>query len=80
MPWKITKSNMTRENSLKQENSDYEAKRRKDFTLDPPKIIIGNKGVFLKWLKKNNKMGGQNKVPRLSNNRELIEQLIKLNN
>ena len=80
MPSKSINLEKEIDENLKQENSDYEAKRRKDFTLDPPKIIIGNKGVFLKWLKKNNKMGGQNKVPRLSNNRELIEQLIKLNN
>ena len=80
MPSKSINLEKEIDENLKQENSDYEAKLRKDFTLDPPKIIIGNKGVFLKWLKKNNKMGGQNKVPRLSNNRELIEQLIKLNN
>ena len=67
------------DNNLKQENSDYEAKRHKDFTLNPPEVIIGKKGVFLKWLKKKNKIGGQNKVPRLSNNRILIEELIKLN-
>ena len=80
MPSKSINLEKEIDENLKQENSDYEAKRYKAFTLDPPKIIIGNKGVFLKWLKKNNKMGGQNKVPRLSNNRELIEQLIKLNN
>ncbi len=66
--------------NLKNENSDYEAKRHKDFTLNPPKVILGNSGVFLKWLKKNNKIGGQNKVPRLSNDRIFIEELIKLNN
>ena len=67
------------DNALKDENSDYEAKRYKDFTLNPPKVIIGKKGVFFKWLNKNNKIGGQNKVPRLANNRDLIEELIKLN-
>ena len=67
------------DNALKDENSDYEAKRYKDFTLNPPKVIIGKKGVFFKWLNKKNKIGGQNKVPRLANNRDLIEELIKLN-
>ncbi|HJN53508.1 MAG TPA: GH3 auxin-responsive promoter family protein, partial [Flavobacteriaceae bacterium] len=60
-------------------NSDYEAKRYKDFTLNPPKVTIGKNGVFFKWLNKKNKIGGQNKVPRLANNRDLIEELIKLN-
>ena len=50
------------------------------FTLwAPPKVIIGKKGVFFKWFNKKNKIGGQNKVPRLANNRDLIEELIKLN-
>ena len=65
---------------LKKENSDYEAKRYNDFTLEKPKVIIGSKGVFMKWLEINNKLGGQNKIPRLSNNRKFIEKLIGLNN
>jgi hypothetical protein len=65
---------------LKKENSDYEAKRYNDFTLEKPKVVKGSKGVFMKWLEINNKLGGQNKIPRLSNNREFIEKLIGLNN
>ena len=65
---------------LKKENSDYEAKRYNDFTLEKPKVIKGSKGVFMKWLEINNKLGGQNKIPRLSNNRKFIEKLIELNN
>ena len=65
---------------LKLENSDYEAKRYNSFTLKKPEIIISKKGVFLKWLELNNKVGGQNKIPRLSNERKFIESLIKLNN
>ena len=65
---------------LKKENSDYEAKRYNDFTLENPKVIKGSKGVFMKWLEINNKLGGQNKIPRLSNNRKFIEKLIELNN
>ena len=65
---------------LKKENSDYEAKRYNDFTLEKPKVVKGSKGVFMKWLEINNKLGGQNKIPRLSNNRKFIEKLIRLNN
>tara|TARA_Y100000991_G_scaffold136843_1_gene103162 strand:+ start:2448 stop:3962 length:1515 start_codon:yes stop_codon:yes gene_type:complete len=68
------------DNQLKAENSDYEAKRYNNFTLKKPDIIISKKGVFLKWLKLNNKIGGQNKIPRLSNERKFIESLIELNN
>jgi hypothetical protein len=48
--------------------------------LNKPKITIGKPGVFLKWLKKNNKMGGQNKIPRLSNERKFMDSIKKLNN
>ena len=65
---------------LKKENSDYEAKRYNSFTHEKPKIVIGSKGVFMKWLEINNKLGGQNKIPRLSNNRKFIDKLIQLNN
>ena len=65
---------------LKKENSDYEAKRYNNFTLEKPKVVVGSKGVFMKWLEINNKLGGQNKIPRLSNNRKFIEKLIELNN
>ena len=64
---------------LRNENSDYDAKRYNDFTLKKPEIIIAKKGVFIKWFKMNNKLGGQNKIPRLSNERKFIESLIKLN-
>ena len=60
-------------------NSDYEAKRYKDITLQPLEIIQARKGLFNDWLKQRGKLGGQNKVPRLSNSREHIEQLLKLN-
>ena len=68
------------DNELKSENSDYDAKRYNNFTLEKPEIIISKKGVFLKWLELNSKMGGQNKIPRLSNERKFIESLIRLNN
>jgi len=65
---------------LKNENSDYEAKRYKDFAISMPKIKIAEKGLFYKWLKSKNKLGGQNKVPRLSNDRLLLDELKKLRN
>ena len=67
------------DHELRQENSDYDAKRFNSFTLKKPEVIISKKGVFLKWLEINNKLGGQNKIPRLSNEREFIESLMKLN-
>lgn len=65
---------------LKEQNSDYEAKRYKDITLDKPVVTIAQKELFFNWMKKKNKLGGQNKVPRLSNNREYMDELLKLNN
>lgn len=62
--------------ALQNANSDYEAKRYKNITLDPPKINIVPQGTFYGWLNKKGKLGGQNKVPRLSNSRKYVEELI----
>ncbi len=56
-------------------NSDYEAKRHKDIALRMPIVHIMPKGGFAQWLKEKNKLGGQHKVPRLSNERKIIEEL-----
>jgi len=64
---------------LQQLNSDYEAKRYKDITLQPLEIITARQGLFNAWLKQHGKLGGQHKVPRLSNERTHIEQLLALN-
>ena len=64
---------------LQELNSDYEAKRYKDITLQHLEIIPAKEGLFNEWLKQRGKLGGQHKVPRLSNSREHIEQLLKLN-
>ena len=64
---------------LQEINSDYEAKRYKDITLQPLEIIEARTNLFNDWLKLRGKLGGQHKVPRLSNNREAIEQLLGLN-
>ena len=60
-------------------NSDYEAKRYKDITLQPLEIVKAKPGLFNEWLKLQGKLGGQHKVPRLSNTREQLEQLLTLN-
>jgi hypothetical protein len=63
------------DDSLKSVNSDYEAKRFKDLNLILPVVKTVPRGTFNNWLKAKNKFGGQNKVPRLSNSREYIEDL-----
>ena len=64
---------------LQEINSDYEAKRLKDITLQHLEIIKARKGLFNDWLKAKGKLGGQHKVPRLSNSRENIEEMLKMN-
>mgnify|MGYP000129702223 FL=1 len=59
-------------------NSDYEAKRHKGMALRQLEIIKGRPGLFYDWLKQKGKLGGQNKVPRLSNSRQYVEELIAL--
>ena len=66
------------DNALKSINSDYEAKRYNNMTLVMPKIHSVKKGLFYSWFKKKGKLGGQHKVPRLSNKRDFIEELLSL--
>ena len=65
--------------TLQDINSDYEAKRHRSVTLDGLEIIRANEGLFLGWMKQRGKLGGQNKVPRLPNNRDYIDELLKMN-
>jgi hypothetical protein len=67
------------DNSLKSLNSDYEAKRHKNTTLNRPTIHIARENLFYDWLKSKDKLGGQHKIPRLSNKRDYIEELLKMN-
>ena len=67
------------DNALKALNSDYEAKRYNNLTLNKPTIHIARHHLFYDWLKQNNKLGGQHKVPRLSNTRDYIDELLHLN-
>jgi hypothetical protein len=61
---------------LQQVNSDYEAKRSNNITLKAPKIHCAHPDVFYNWLKQKGKLGGQHKIPRLSNSREYMEELL----
>ena len=65
--------------ALQRVNSDYEAKRHKDITLQPLELIVARPGLFHDWLKEKGKLGGQHKVPRLSNTREYMDELLRLN-
>lgn len=65
--------------ALQQINSDYEAKRYKNITLQPLEVVVARKNLFHDWLKEKGKLGGQHKVPRLSNTREYIDELLRLN-
>lgn len=65
---------------LKTLNSDYEAKRYKDIALRQPMVRVMPQGQFNQWLKQKNKLGGQHKVPRLSNDRIIIEEILSMFN
>jgi len=78
-PENPTQFNTLLDSALQKVNSDYEAKRYKDITLDKPVLTVAKKGLFYTWLKNKGKIGGQNKVPRLANDRKYINELIDLN-
>lgn len=65
--------------SLQELNSDYEAKRYKNMTLNPLKLNVARENLFFDWMKSRGKLGGQNKVPRLSNTREYLDDLLEMN-
>jgi hypothetical protein len=65
--------------SLQQINSDYEAKRYKNKTMQQLELVVARKNLFADWLKNKGKLGGQHKVPRLSNSRQHIEELLEMN-
>jgi hypothetical protein len=66
------------DNALCSLNSDYEAKRYKNITLEMPVVRNLPHGTFYKWLSNKGKLGGQNKVPRLSNDRKYLEEILSL--
>ena len=61
------------------DDTDYKAKRFKNITLDTPVLHIARENLFYDWLKNKNKVGGQNKIPRLSNDRAFFEELLEIN-
>ncbi len=64
--------------TLRKINSDYDAKRAKNLVVEQPLVHQVESGTFYRWMKKRGKLGGQNKVPRLANNREYLDDLIDL--
>ncbi|MCF8368247.1 MAG: GH3 auxin-responsive promoter family protein [Bacteroidales bacterium] len=70
----------TFDNALKSINSDYEAKRYHNLVLREPVIKIVPPKTFYFWLKRRNKLGGQNKVPRLSNDRNIVDEILEMVN
>jgi len=74
-PDDLNKLTFELDNALKSVNSDYEAKRHKNIALRMPIVNSVKKGTFNEWLRSKGKLGGQNKVPRLSNERTLAEEI-----
>jgi len=66
------------DSTLRSINTDYNAKRHKNMTLDPPRVVALAEGTFYKWMQKRGKLGGQNKIPRLANDRKYLDELGEL--
>lgn len=79
MPNDLSRFAQVLDDTLKEVNSDYEAKRQKDIALQPLEVIVARKNLFNDWLNQKGKLGGQHKIPRLSNNRDYIEEMLTLN-
>jgi GH3 auxin-responsive promoter len=80
LPADLDEFTLALDDALKSVNSDYEAKRYKNIALRMPVVHILETGIFREWLKQKGKLGGQHKVPRLSNERHLIEEIIGMVN
>ncbi|QBA63352.1 GH3 auxin-responsive promoter family protein [Muriicola soli] len=79
-PEKLNAFTESLDRALKSLNSDYEAKRYNNMTLKMPKIHMARENLFYDWLKSKDKLGGQHKIPRLSNDRAYLDELLKMNN
>ena len=77
-PESIERFTKVLDESLRSINSDYDAKRRHDLALVEPKIHSVSEGTFYNWMKQRGKLGGQNKVPRLFNSREYVDDILKM--
>ena len=64
---------------LQEDNGDYQAKRYKGIFLDAPQVVVARRGLFDQWLASTGKLGGQRKIPRLSNNRDIIDNMLEMN-
>ncbi len=78
-PKDLSRFNELLDTSLQAINSDYEAKRLNDMTLIMPTVHSAKPGLFYDWLKMHDKVGGQHKIPRLSNKREYLDELLQMN-
>ncbi len=78
-PESMTEFALILDTKLQEINSDYEAKRFHDVTLQPLEIIKARPNLFNDWLKSKGKLGGQHKIPRLSNSRKNLEELLAMN-
>jgi hypothetical protein len=78
-PKDFNEFSMLLDRSLQEVNSDYEAKRFNNLTLKAPTIHAARQRLFYDWLKEKDKLGGQHKVPRLSNTRDYLDELLNLN-
>ncbi|MBT8283913.1 MAG: GH3 auxin-responsive promoter family protein, partial [Flavobacteriaceae bacterium] len=79
-PEKLTVFTESLDRALKALNSDYEAKRYNNMTLNMPKVHVARENLFYDWLKSKDKLGGQHKIPRLSNDRAYLDELLQMNN
>ena len=77
-PSDIDKFTTILDQKLQDLNSDYEAKRHRNATLERPHVLIVTDGTFMEWMRERGKIGGQNKVPRLSNNRDYLDGLLRI--
>lgn len=77
-PDDLSKFTQLLDENIQSLNSDYEAKRYNNMTLNPLTINIARENLFYDWLKNQDKLGGQHKIPRLSNSRDYLEQLLQL--
>lgn len=78
MPASVSDFAYQLDEALKHVNSDYEAKRYKEISLQPLEVIVAREGLFYDWLQRKGKLGGQHKIPRLSNSRTILEELLAL--
>jgi hypothetical protein len=77
-PTSMEKFTQILDDTLRKINSDYDAKRSHDLALVAPRVHSVAEGTFYNWMKKRGKLGGQNKVPRLSNSREYVDEILSM--